>query len=246
MNDTAVSSLLDKIHARKARVGVIGLGYVGLPLAIEFVRAGFTVYGIDVDPRKVAQLRRGKSYVGDVSSAHVREAVKSGKFHPTTDFAVLKKVDSVNICVPTPLNKTKDPDVSYIVAAADEVARHLQRGQLVILESTTYPGTTDELILPRLTARGMTVGKDFFLAFSPERVDPGNPVYQTRNIPKVVGGVTARCTEVACALYRQTLDTVVPVTGTRSCSRTRSAASISASPTRPPSCAIASGSTCGR
>jgi len=207
--------LEQKLEGHTARLGVIGLGYVGLPLAIEFARAGFTVYGIDVDPRKVAQLKRGRSYVADVPSAHVAQAVKAGKFHATTDFAVLKKCDTVNICVPTPLNKTKDPDVSYIVAAADEVARYLKRGQLVILESTTYPGTTDELILPRLTARGMTVGKDFFLAFSPERVDPGNPVYQTRNIPKVVGGVTARCTEVACALYRQTLETVVPVTGTR-------------------------------
>jgi UDP-N-acetyl-D-glucosamine dehydrogenase len=207
--------LEQKLEQRTARLGVIGLGYVGLPLAIEFARAGFTVYGIDVDARKVAQLKRGKSYVGDVPSAHVAEAVRSGKFHPTTDFAALKKVDTVDICVPTPLNKTKDPDVSYIVAAADQVAKYLKRGQLVILESTTYPGTTDELILPRLTARGMTVGKDFFLAFSPERVDPGNPVYQTRNIPKVVGGVTPRCTEVACALYRQTLETVVPVAGTR-------------------------------
>jgi len=207
--------LEQKLEGHTARLGVIGLGYVGLPLAIEFARAGFTVYGIDVDPRKVAQLKRGRSYVADVPSAHVAQAVKAGKFHATTDFAVLKKCDTVNICVHTPLNKTKDPDVSYIVAAADEVARYLKRGQLVILESTTYPGTTDELILPRLTARGMTVGKDFFLAFSPERVDPGNPVYQTRNIPKVVGGVTARCTEVACALYRQTLETVVPVTGTR-------------------------------
>jgi UDP-N-acetyl-D-glucosamine dehydrogenase len=204
-----------KLERRTARLGVIGLGYVGLPLAIEFARAGFTVYGIDVDARKVARLKRGQSYVGDVSAKDVAAAVRSGRFHPTTDFSVLKRVDTVNICVPTPLNKTKDPDVSYIVAAADEVARYLKRGQLVILESTTYPGTTDELILPRLTARGMTVGKDFFLAFSPERVDPGNPVFQTRNIPKVVGGVTKRCTEVACALYRQTLETVVPVTGTR-------------------------------
>jgi UDP-N-acetyl-D-glucosamine dehydrogenase len=208
-------SLERRLEQRQARLAVIGLGYVGLPLAIEFARAGFTVYGIDVDAAKVAQLKRGRSYVGDVSSADVAQMVKSGRFHPTTDFAVLRKADSVNICVPTPLNKTKDPDVSYIVAAADEVARHLKRGQLVILESTTYPGTTDELILPRLTARGMTVGKDFFLAFSPERVDPGNPIFQTRNIPKVVGGVTPRCTAMACTLYRQTLDTVVPVSSTR-------------------------------
>jgi UDP-N-acetyl-D-glucosamine dehydrogenase len=208
-------TLEQKLDRRQARLAVIGLGYVGLPLAIEFAKAGFTVYGIDVDGAKVAQLKRGRSYVGDVAAADVARAVKEGRFIPTTDFAVLKKADTVNICVPTPLNKTKDPDVSYIVAAADEVARHLKRGQLVILESTTYPGTTDELILPRLTARGMTVGKDFFLAFSPERVDPGNPVFQTRNIPKVVGGVTARCTKMACLLYSQTLETVIPVSSTR-------------------------------
>jgi len=168
-----------------------------------------------VDGGKVAQLKKGRSYVGDVASADVARAVREGRFVPTTDFAVLKKADTVNICVPTPLNKTKDPDVSYIVAAADEVAKHLKKGQLVILESTTYPGTTDELILPRLTARGMTVGKDFFLAFSPERVDPGNAVFQTRNIPKVVGGVTARCTKMACLLYSRTLETVIPVSSTR-------------------------------
>src|SRR6186713_83421 len=198
-------TLEQKLDSRQARLAVIGLGYVGLPLAIEFAKAGFTVYGIDVDAAKVAQLKKGRSYVGDVAAADVAKAVKEGRFVPTTDFAVLKRADSVNICVPTPLNKTKDPDVSYIVAAADEVARHLKKGQLVILESTIYPGTTDELILPRLTARGMTVGRDFFLAFSPERVDPGNAVYQTRNIPKVVGGVTARCTKMACLLYAQTL-----------------------------------------
>ena len=208
-------TLQTKLQQRQAKLAVIGLGYVGLPLAIEFARAGFTVYGIDVDVAKVARLKRGRSHVGDVPSADVAAAVKAGRFVPTTDFSVLKKADTVNICVPTPLNKTKDPDVSYIVAAADEVARYLKKGQLVILESTTYPGTTDELILPRLTARGMTVGKDFFLAFSPERVDPGNAVYQTRNIPKVVGGVTSRCTAMACTLYRQTLDTVVPVSSTR-------------------------------
>jgi len=204
-----------RLARRTARPAVIGLGYVGLPLAIEFAKAGFTVHGIDVDEKKVAALKRGRSYVGDVPSKDVAAMVKAGRFIPTTDFRVLAKADTINICVPTPLNKTKDPDVSYIVAAAEQVARHLKKGQLVILESTTYPGTTDELILPLLTARGGRVGKDFFLAFSPERVDPGNANFQTRNIPKVVGGVTPRCTEVACALYRQTLETVVPVSGTR-------------------------------
>ena len=208
-------TLEQKLERRTARLAVIGLGYVGLPLAIECAKAGFTVYGIDVDGGKVAQLKKGRSYVGDVPAGDVARAVRDGRFIPTTDFAVLRKADTVNICVPTPLNKTKDPDVSYIVAAADEVARYLKKGQLVILESTTYPGTTDELILPRLTARGMTVGKDFYLAFSPERVDPGNPVYQTRNIPKVVGGVTPRCTKMASLLYRQTLESVIPVSSTR-------------------------------
>ncbi len=207
--------LEQRLARRTARPAVIGLGYVGLPLAIEFAKAGFTVYGIDVDEKKVAALKRGRSYVGDVSSKDVAAMVKAERFLPTTDFRVLAKAHTVNICVPTPLNKTKDPDVSYIVAAAEQVARHLQKGQLVILESTTYPGTTDELILPLLTAKGGKVGKDFYLAFSPERVDPGNPNFQTRNIPKVVGGVTPRCTAVASALYRQTLDTVIPVSGTR-------------------------------
>jgi UDP-N-acetyl-D-glucosamine dehydrogenase len=208
-------SLEDRLTGRTARCAVIGLGYVGLPLAIEFARAGFTVDGIDVDLAKVKALARGRSYVGDVPSADVAAMVKAGRFRPTTDFKVLARADTVNICVPTPLNKTKDPDVSYIVAAATEVARHLKPGQLVILESTTYPGTTDELILPLLEAKGGKVGRDFFLAFSPERVDPGNPKFHTRNIPKVVGGVTPRCTAMARALYSQTLETVVPVSSTR-------------------------------
>jgi len=208
-------SLEDRLTGRTARCAVIGLGYVGLPLAIEFARAGFTVDGIDVDEAKIKALARGRSYVGDVPSADVAAMVKAGRFRPTTDFKVLARADTVNICVPTPLNKTKDPDVSYIVAAATEVARHLKPGQLVILESTTYPGTTDELILPLLEAKGGKVGRDFFLAFSPERVDPGNAKFHTRNIPKVVGGVTPRCTAMAKALYSQTLETVVPVSSTR-------------------------------
>jgi UDP-N-acetyl-D-glucosamine dehydrogenase len=208
-------SLEQRLTRRTARCAVIGLGYVGLPLAVEFARAGFTVDGVDVDARKVRSLQRGRSYVGDVASSDIAAIVKSGHFRPTTDFKVLARADTINICVPTPLNKTKDPDVSYIVAAAEQVARHLKPGQLVILESTTYPGTTDELILPLLVARGGKVGRDFFLAFSPERVDPGNPHFQTRNIPKVVGGVTPRCTAMASLLYAQTLETVVPVSSTR-------------------------------
>ncbi|OGF09184.1 MAG: UDP-N-acetyl-D-glucosamine dehydrogenase [Candidatus Eisenbacteria bacterium RBG_16_71_46] len=207
----AAERLARKIENRTARLAVIGLGYVGLPLAVEFAQAGFQVHGIDIDLARVRQLRRGHSYVQDVASRDVAALVRSGNLIATHDFAVLKRVDAVNVCVPTPLSKQRDPDVSYIVAAAREVASHLHRGMLVILESTTYPGTTDELILPLLQETGMKVGKDFFLAFSPERVDPGNPRFNTRNIPKVVGGVTSACTEVAVQLYRQRLERVVPV-----------------------------------
>jgi UDP-N-acetyl-D-glucosamine dehydrogenase len=190
---------------------VIGLGYVGLPLAVEFAQAGFRVTGIDVDERRVRELSRGRSYIQDVPTADVAALVRSGRLSATTDFSVLRRVDAVNVCVPTPLSKQRDPDVSYIVAATQQVAKYLHEGMLVILESTTYPGTTDELILPLLRATGRQVGRDFFLAFSPERVDPGNPRFNTRNIPKVVGGVTPQCTEVAVQLYRQRLEHVVPV-----------------------------------
>jgi UDP-N-acetyl-D-glucosamine dehydrogenase len=212
---SAAAQLAARIERRSARLGVIGLGYVGLPLAVEFGKAGFRVDGIDIDQGKVGRLRRGRSYIQDVATTDVRALVRNGRLRPTTDFGVLRNVDAVNICVPTPLSKQRDPDVSYIVAAAREVARHLHRGMLVILESTTYPGTTEELILPLLQESGMRVGRDFFLAFSPERVDPGNPEYTTRNIPKVVGGVTPACTELACRLYAQRLERVVPVSSTQ-------------------------------
>jgi UDP-N-acetyl-D-glucosamine dehydrogenase len=204
-------ALLQRIESRDARLAVIGLGYVGLPLAVEFAKAGFRVYGVDIDEQRVKQLARGRSYIQDVPTADVREMVRAGRLLPTTDFSVLRHADAANVCVPTPLSKQRDPDVSYIVAAAKQVAKYLHRGMLVILESTTYPGTTDELILPLLRETGMEVGRDFFLAFSPERVDPGNPTHTTRNIPKVVGGVTPACTEVAVALYSQRLERVVPV-----------------------------------
>jgi UDP-N-acetyl-D-glucosamine dehydrogenase len=203
--------LSQRIATRKAHLGVIGLGYVGLPLAVEFAQAGFKVTGIDIDEKRVRELERGRSYVQDVPTADVRALVRSGNLNATTDFSVLKQIDAVNVCVPTPLSKQRDPDVSYIVAASQQVARYLHPGMLIILESTTYPGTTDELILPLLHATGMRVGKDFFLAFSPERVDPGNPKFNTRNIPKVVGGVTPACTEIAVQLYSQRLETVVAV-----------------------------------
>jgi UDP-N-acetyl-D-glucosamine dehydrogenase len=208
-------ALARRLEDRSARLAVIGLGYVGLPLAVEFAKAGFKVHGIDIDERRVRDLNQGRSYIQDVATADVADMVKAGRFSATTDFSVLKRCDSVNICVPTPLSKQRDPDVSYIVAAATEVARHLHRGQLVILESTTYPGTTEELVLPMLAESGLQVGRDFYLAFSPERVDPGNATYTTRNIPKVVGGVTEACTRAAVQLYRQRLDQVVPVSSTQ-------------------------------
>ena len=208
-------SLEQQFARRSVPVAVIGLGYVGLPLAVEFGQAGFQVFGIDVDAKKVAQLNRGRSHIQDVPSSQLAPLVKSGHFQATTDYGVIRQAGAVLICVPTPLNKTKDPDMSFIVAATEQVAKHVHKDLLVVLESTTYPGTTDELILPLLTASGLEVGKDFYLAFSPERVDPGNPRFQTHNIPKVVGGVTEACTRVASALYGQTLEQVVPVSSTR-------------------------------
>ncbi len=207
----AAERLVRRIEQKRARLGVIGLGYVGLPLAVEFGHAGFHVTGLDIDEKRVRELMRGRSYIQDVPTDDVRRLVKDGRFVATTNFAELKKLDAVNVCVPTPLSKMRDPDVSYIVAAIEQVAKYLHPGMLVILESTTYPGTTDELILPMLVKTGLEVGKDFFLAFSPERVDPGNPKFNTKNIPKVVGGITATCTDVAVSLYRQRLEKVVPV-----------------------------------
>jgi UDP-N-acetyl-D-glucosamine dehydrogenase len=191
----------EKIQERTAKVGVIGLGYVGLPLAVEFANAGFFITGTDVQPSKVAALNAGCCYIQDVSSDAVRGHVIAGRLRATTDFSVIAELDTVNIAVPTPLRKTKDPDMSYVVAAAEQVARYVHTGMLVILESTTYPGTTEELLLPMLEKSGLKVGQDFFLCFSPERVDPGNPQYRTRNIPKVVGGVSPACTEMGALFY---------------------------------------------
>ena len=196
-------------------MAVIGLGYVGLPLACEFARAGFTVHGIDVDGAKVERLKRGRSHVQDVPDDRLLALVRSEAILPTADFSVLARCDAVVICVPTPLRKTRDPDISYIVAAVDEIARHLHRGLLVVLESTTYPGTTEEVILPKLQSSGLKAGRDFFLAFSPERVDPGNPKFDTRNTPKILGGVTPACGRVALALYEPAIDRVISVSSTR-------------------------------
>ncbi len=196
-------------------MGVLGLGYVGLPLAVEFASAGFEVIGIDVQHSKVEQFNRGQSYVKDVKGDVFRGLVESGKLRATTDYSIIRKLDTIDICVPTPLRKTKDPDMSYVIAATDAIAEYMHAGLLVMLESTTYPGTTDELVLPKLQAGGLKVGEDFFLCFSPERVDPGNPKYQTSNIPKVVGGITRQCTEMGALFYKQALDIVVPVSSTR-------------------------------
>ena len=210
-----MDSLIESIRRRDARCGIIGLGYVGLPLALEFARAGFRTTGIDVDPSKVDAINAGRSYIVDVRDPEIAEQVRAGRLSATTDFAAIRDVDTINICVPTPLRKTKDPDLTFVVSAVNEIGRYLRRGQLVILESTTYPGTTEEVVQPALEASGLQVGRDFCLAFSPERIDPGNPRFNTRNIPKVVGGVTAGCTEVAKTLYEQCVDSVVPVSSPR-------------------------------
>ncbi|MEY4607822.1 MAG: hypothetical protein RL625_39, partial [Gemmatimonadota bacterium] len=208
---SAQQTLLAKIADRSAVSAVIGLGYVGLPLAMELCETGFTVVGFDVNERVCALLMKGESHIQDVPAEQVARHVRSGKFVATTDAARLAAADTISIAVPTPLAKTRDPDMSYVVAAAETVSAQARAGMLIVLESTTYPGTTRELLQPRLESRGLVVGHDVFLAFSPERVDPGNPVYHTKNTPKVVGGITPACTEVATAFYASTIDTVVPV-----------------------------------
>jgi UDP-N-acetyl-D-glucosamine dehydrogenase len=207
--------LKDKIRNRQARIGIIGLGYVGLPLAVEFAKAGFEVTGFDVDVAKVDTINKGQSYIGDVSSEDVSAASKAGKLSATTDMSRLHDMDAIDICVPTPLRKTRDPDLSYVVLAVDAVRAELRVGQLVILESTTYPGTTDEVVQPALEEGGLKAGKDFHLAFSPERVDPGNVTHTTRSIPKVVGGVNEASTELAADLYGSIIKTIVPVSSTQ-------------------------------
>jgi UDP-N-acetyl-D-glucosamine dehydrogenase len=209
------AALLKKIESRTARTGVVGLGYVGLPLAVELARSGFHTTGIDLDDRKIKAITEGRSYIPDVTTADVMAFTKAGKLDATTDFAIVKELDTINICVPTPLRKTKDPDMSYIVSAVEAIAKHLHKGMLIVLESTTYPGTTDEVVQPILEATGLKAGVDFFIAFSPERVDPGNPNFQTHNVPKVVGGLTAECAQLAGALYGSAIETIVPVSSTR-------------------------------
>ena len=210
-----IETLLDRIRGREARVGVIGLGYVGLPLAVEFARAGYSVTGFDVDAHKAAQINAGKSYIPDVPDEDLSEVVNAGKLCATTDMHALGDMDAIDICVPTPLRKTKDPDLSYVVLAVEAVAATIKPGQLIILESTTYPGTTDEVVQPMLEEKGLEADVDFFLAFSPERVDPGNQRFTTKNIPKIVGGVGPKSTEAASLLYGACVQTVVPVSSTR-------------------------------
>jgi UDP-N-acetyl-D-glucosamine dehydrogenase len=207
-------SLMERIQNKSATVGIIGLGYVGLPLAAELAKAGYHVTGFDVDEWKVGELNAGRSYIPDVPTAELAEVVKSGHFKATTDMAALADMDCVDIAVPTPLRKTKDPDMSYVVQAVEAVKKHLKKGQLVSLESTTYPGTTDELVKPMLEETGLKAGTDFYLVFSPERVDPANPQYLTKDIPKVVGGIDKLSTDLACALYGNVVTKTVPVTGT--------------------------------
>ncbi len=210
--DNPKEALLEKLQHKSARVAVLGLGYVGLPLAVVFAEAGFHVIGIDPDTRKVETIQGGESHIQDVPSVTVKNLVQNQKLQATTDFAVIQEVEAVSICVPTPLRKTGDPDLSFILDATDQLARYIHPGMVVVLESTTYPGTTREILLPRLEAQnGVRVGENFFLAFSPERVDPGRTDWTTYNTPKVVGGITPACTEVASQWYRQALQTVVPV-----------------------------------
>jgi UDP-N-acetyl-D-glucosamine dehydrogenase len=204
-------TLHSKLTGRTAKTGIVGLGYVGLPLAVEFGNAGFTVVGIDLDQRKVDAINRGESYIQDVPSEAVARLVKAGKLSATTDPGAARDLDTINICVPTPLRKTKDPDLSYVVASAEAINGHLHPGMLVILESTTYPGTTEEVVQTTLERTGLKAGKDFFLAFSPERVDPGNEKWNTKNVPKVVGGLTPDCSALAAALYTASIDRVVQV-----------------------------------
>jgi UDP-N-acetyl-D-glucosamine dehydrogenase len=211
---TLAQDLIDRAARRDVTFGIVGLGYVGLPLAVELARAGFRVLGYDVQARVVDGLNAGHSHIKDVSDAEVAEMRAAGRFEATTDAARLSEPDAISICVPTPLSKHKDPDVSFIKAATDAITTTLRRGQVIILESTTYPGTTREIMLPALESTGLKVGEDFFLAFSPERVDPGNPTYGTKNTPKVVGGITADCHRVACAMYAPAIDTLVPVSTT--------------------------------
>ena len=204
-------SLKARIENKEAQIGVIGLGYVGLPLAIEFAKAGFPVIGIDIDESKVARINAGENYIPDIADDTLQTLVNSGNLRATTDMDIIADLDAVVICVPTPLSKVGDPDISYIIAAIDVINKNIHKDLLIILESTTYPGTTQEILFTCLKKSGLTVGKDYFLCFSPERIDPGNEKYTIANTPKVIGGVTAACTQLGALLYEQIVDKVVTV-----------------------------------
>jgi UDP-N-acetyl-D-glucosamine dehydrogenase len=208
---TIQQQLLDRLNQRAARISIIGLGYVGLPLAVEFAEAGFSVIGLDIAKDKVDSLNRGESYILDIPSERLKPLVTSGKLCATTHYDDLKDVDTVSICVPTPLNAIKEPDMSFVIQAVESIAEICHEGMLIVLESTAYPGAAEETILPRLAHNSFKVGENVFVAFSPERIDPGNPRYHLRNTPKVIGGVTPACTEVTVALYKSAVDTIVPV-----------------------------------
>ena len=210
-----MNTLKTKLETRKATAAVIGLGYVGLPLAMEIAAAGFKVIGIDLDATKIAALKQGKSYILDVPEKLIAYTIHTGQFTPTSDFSALSRADTVSICVPTPLSKSRDPDISFILSATEEIRKYLHEDQLIVLESTTYPGTTDELIVPELESSGLKVGSDFYVAFSPERIDPGNATFNTHNTPKIVGGITSQCTEIARLFYSQFIERVIPVTSTK-------------------------------
>jgi len=204
-----------RIETNKAKIGIIGLGYVGLPLAVAFAKAGFDVIGVEQNPKRCKMVNRGQNYISDVTDEDLKKVIKLSKLKGSDDFSKLKKVDVICICVPTPLDKNKQPNISYVKSVTKQIAKNIRKGQLVVLESTTYPGTTEEIILPKLQASGLKVGKDFFLAFSPERVDPGNRIFKTQNIPKVVGGVTPKCTEIAQKLYSKIIPQIYAVSSPR-------------------------------
>ncbi|HAJ05937.1 MAG TPA: UDP-N-acetyl-D-glucosamine dehydrogenase [Chloroflexi bacterium] len=215
MSISTGQDLIEKIQAKQARIGIIGLGYVGLPLAIEFAEAGYNVLGIDKDVNKIKMLNEGNSYIADIDSDVVSTLVEQDRLQVTVDFEQISDLDAISICVPTPLRKTRDPDMSYVVDAAEEISEHLKTNTLIILESTTYPGTTAEVVLPIMLRNGHSVGEDIFLAYSPERIDPANKIYGVRNTPKVIGGITKECVNVAKALYGNVVDSIVKVSSTQ-------------------------------
>ncbi|MBT3589747.1 MAG: nucleotide sugar dehydrogenase [Candidatus Marinimicrobia bacterium] len=214
-------NLLNKIENRSARVGVIGLGYVGLPLTMEFVKAGFNVTGFDISVEKVALLNEGNNYIADVNDSELKNAVENNLFNATDDFSKIAEMDTISICVPTPLNKLKNPDMSYVISAVKEIEKLVHKDMLIVLESTTYPGSTQELVLPALSSSGLEVGKDFFLCFSPERIDPGNQQFQTHNTPKVLGGTTPECIQAGKLLYESIVNEIVPVSSTAAAEMTK-------------------------